>query len=115
MKILYIFSLIILIALPARSQMRTPALVSTEPTSNKVLKFYPNPATTQITFNFNADVDKNLSFQVYNFIGKKVYDVPSISPVTQINVNDFYRGLYIFQIRDKTGKIVDSGKFQVSH
>ena len=28
--------------------------------------------------------------------------------------NDFYRGIYIFQLKDKNGKVVDSGKFQVS-
>lgn len=114
MKIFYIFSLLLLTGLPARSQMRTPALVSTEPVSSKVLKFYPNPATTQITFTFHADVDKSLSFQIFNFIGKKVYEVQSITPVTNVNLNDFYRGVYIFQIRDKTGKIIDSGKFQKS-
>ncbi|MBE7173565.1 MAG: T9SS type A sorting domain-containing protein [Williamsia sp.] len=112
MKIFYIFSFILLIALPAWSQERIPAV--TEPATAKVLKFYPNPATTQITFTFNADVDRNLSFQIFNFIGKKVYEVQSVTPITNVNLNDFYRGIYIFQLRDKTGKIVDSGKFQKS-
>ena len=112
MKFFYIFSFILLIALTASSQSRIPAL--TEPASNKVLKFYPNPATTQITFDFGADVDKSLSFQIYNFIGKKVYETGNLTPSTNINVNDFYRGVYIFLLRDKTGKILGSGKFQVS-
>lgn len=113
MKIFYIFSFILMIALPARSQSRIPALV--EPGLDKVLKFYPNPATTQITFTFNNNIDQNLSFQIFNFIGKKVYEAPSLLPTTQVNVNDFYRGVYIFQVRDKSGKILDSGKFQVFH
>ena len=112
MKIFYIFSFLLLITLTARSQARVPAL--NEPTSVKVLKFYPNPASTQITFNFSADVDKNLSFQIYNFIGKKVYETQSLTPETRVDVNDLYRGVYIFQLRDKTGKVLDSGKFQVA-
>ena len=39
----------------------------------------------------------------------------NISPKTIVNVNDFYRGVYIFQLRDKSGKVIDSGKFQVAH
>jgi hypothetical protein len=32
-----------------------------------------------------------------------------------ISLDDSYlRGLYIYQLRDQTGRIVDSGKFQVS-
>ena len=30
-----------------------------------------------------------------------------------INLNEYQRGLYIYQIKDRTGRIVDSGKFQV--
>jgi hypothetical protein len=31
-----------------------------------------------------------------------------------INLSDFPRGVYVYQLRDKTGRIVESGKFQVS-
>ena len=27
--------------------------------------------------------------------------------------NDFYRGIYVFQLRDKDGKLIESGKFQI--
>ncbi len=30
-----------------------------------------------------------------------------------ISLTDYYRGLYIFQLRDKQGNIIESGKFQV--
>ena len=80
----------------------------------RIVKFYPNPATTFITFDFQKEFDKNYTFQIFNFLGKKVYDVSNVTPKTIVNLNDFYRGVYIFQIRDKSGKIVDSGRFQVS-
>ncbi len=28
--------------------------------------------------------------------------------------NDFYRGIYIYQVQDKTGRILETGKFQVN-
>jgi hypothetical protein len=31
-----------------------------------------------------------------------------------INLTDFSRGIYIYQIRDKSGRMLDSGKFQVA-
>lgn len=109
MKILYIMSLIFLFAIEAKSQS---AIASAS--DLKTIKLYPNPATTQITFSFENGYDKNYSFQIFNFIGKKVYDVPSLTPKMMVDLTQFYRGVYIFQLRDKGGRIVESGKFQVA-
>jgi len=79
----------------------------------KVLKFYPNPAVSVINFEFQKAFDKGFVLQVYNFIGKKVSEVSNVSAKTSIPLTDFYRGVYIFQLRDKTGRIVESGKFQI--
>jgi hypothetical protein len=112
MKIFYIVSIILLTTLQSKSQTNRPA--SQEPVA-RVIKFYPNPAISQITFDFEQNLDKSYSFQVYNFVGKKVLDVPAVTQRTVVNVTDFYRGVYIFQLRDKTGRMIESGKFQVSH
>ncbi len=42
-----------------------------------------------------------------------MFDVKSVTPKINIDLTDFYRGVYIYQLRDRTGKIIDSGKFQV--
>jgi hypothetical protein len=47
-------------------------------------------------------------------VGKKVLELNNIGPKTIVDLTDFYRGIYIFQLRDKNGKVIDSGKFQVS-
>jgi hypothetical protein len=79
------------------------------------IRFYPNPATTQITFDFQGSYDKSYSFQIYSFIGKKVFDLPSLSSSkTTVDLTDFFRGVYIFQLKDKNGKIAESGRFQVN-
>jgi hypothetical protein len=111
MRILYILSFIVLFAGAVQAQDRPGDRQTPEA---KVVKFYPNPATSFITFDFQNNYDKNYSFQIFNFLGKKVYELATVSPKTIVNLNDFYRGVYIFQIRDKNGKIIESGQFQVA-
>ena len=79
-----------------------------------MVNFYPNPATSVINFDFQRGVDKTYSLQIFNFMGKKVYEVKTIAPRMNINLDEFYRGIYIFQLRDKNGSILESGKFQVN-
>lgn len=79
----------------------------------KTIKFFPNPAISKITFTFDRSYEKNSTFQIFNFIGKKVLDLPSVMPTTVVDLSEFYRGVYIFQLRDKGGKILEAGKFQV--
>lgn len=47
-------------------------------------------------------------------MGKKAYELKSTPPRFSIDLNDFFRGIYIFQLRDKSGRIIESGKFQVN-
>jgi hypothetical protein len=79
-----------------------------------IIKFYPNPATSIINFDFQKDYDRSYSFQIYSFVGKKVLELNNLAPKTIVNLNDFYRGIYIFQLRDRNGKVIESGKFQVA-
>jgi hypothetical protein len=79
-----------------------------------ILRFYPNPATSVITFDFQKAYYKGYSLQIYNFLGRKMYEQMNLPDHTTINLTDFTRGVYIYQLRDKTGNIVETGKFQVS-
>lgn len=82
-------------------------------TQAKLIKFYPNPATSVINFDFTHGYDKSYSLLIFNFMGKQVYDLKNITPRMNISLQEFYRGIYIFQLRDKNGTIVETGKFQV--
>src|SRR5687768_2331477 len=108
MRIFYILSFLFLAITNLQAQERSPDRQGPEA---RIVRFYPNPATSIITFDFQNNYDKSYSFQIYNFLGKKVYDAPNVTPKTVVSLNDFYRGVYIFQIRDKSGKIIDSGRF----
>lgn len=80
----------------------------------RVIKFYPNPAVSFISFEFQKAIDKGFTLQIFNFLGKKVFEKSMLSQKNDISLTEFYRGVYIFQLRDKAGKIIESGKFQVA-
>jgi Secretion system C-terminal sorting domain len=111
MKFLYTIFFTLLITYTASSQARLPEQTAT--IQQAAIKFFPNPAITQITFDLQKGVDKSHIFQVFNFIGKKIYEQQASEKIV-LPLNDFFRGVYIFQLRDKTGKVIEAGKFQVS-
>ena len=106
--------LFIVLGLCAEAQLPKPNVPASSEFHEKVLRFYPNPAVSSINFEFQKTIDKGYTLQVYNFVGKKVYEIASVGQKTNIPLSDFYRGVYIFQLRDKTGRIIESGKFQVA-
>ena len=79
------------------------------------VKCYPNPAVSYVNFELPKDyILKNYSLGVYSFTGKKMFESPvSTSKITLNFSDDYFRGIYIFQLRDKTGRIIETGKFQV--
>lgn len=80
-----------------------------------ILRFYPNPATTVITFNFEKAYDKGYSLQIYNAVlGSKMTEQTNIPDRFTLDLSNYTRGVYVYQLRDKAGKLVETGKFQVS-
>jgi len=100
--------------------MTVSGVVYADKTSNnfypqtKIVKCYPNPAVSVINFEFASDVDKNYVLQIYSFTGKKMTEISlSANKITVTLNNDYYRGIYIYHLQDKSGRIIESGKFQV--
>lgn len=83
------------------------------PANRKIVRFYPNPATSFIHFEFQKIPQQGTTFQVYNFLGKKVMETQRFAPQTQLDLTNFTRGVYIFQLTDPHGRVMESGKFQV--
>jgi hypothetical protein len=112
MRIFYILlSFILLSTTQAKSQARGPL---PEPEHKVVKKFYPNPAVSYIIFELEKEPNQTYTLQVYSFLGKMVKDVPDIVDRYTVNVSDLTRGLYTFQLKDQSGRITDSGIFQVN-
>ncbi len=82
----------------------------------KIVKCYPNPAISFINFEFPADaISKDYFLSVYSFTGKKMYEsTVANTKLTLAFTNEFYRGIYVYQFTDKGGKILETGKFQVT-
>jgi hypothetical protein len=111
MRILYLLCLSFIVTITATAQSSN---LTGRETNARIIRFYPNPAISQINFDFVKGYEANYTFQVYSFLGKKVVDIPNVSSKTTINLSDYTRGIYIFQLRDRNGKVLESGKFQVS-
>jgi hypothetical protein len=102
-----------LIAISSQGQSSrniTPGSVTTD----RIIKLYPNPATTYITFDLQKGYEKGMSVQVYSFLGKKMHEIPNAPQKTIVDLSDFNRGLYMYHLLDATGKVIESGKFQVT-
>jgi hypothetical protein len=85
------------------------------PSTSKVLRFFPNPATTVINFEFDKSVESTSLIAIYSFYGKKMSEQRLSSNKVSFILDDHYtRGLYVFQLRDQAGRLIESGKFQVS-
>ena len=107
-KLLLLFFIVITTNL-VQGQSQTGGVVA------PIVRFYPNPATSFITFDFQKSFAPGYSIQIFNFPqGKKVYEGKNMEQRTVINLTEFNRGVYIYQLRDRTGRMVESGKFQFS-
>lgn len=111
-RILPILSFVLLLAIGSNGQeSRTPSPDSQE---KLVLKTYPNPAQSYITFDLQNNNQKGLTLVVYNFLGKKMSENQNVSEKTTLTLTDFTRGIYIYHLTNQGGKVVFTGKFQVS-
>ncbi len=111
-RILFILSIFLLTTSAALAQTARTSSVANN--GVKAVRFYPNPATSFITFEFQSSVNlSNYNFRIYNFIGKKIVEINNVTPRTIVNLNEYFRGVYIFQLSDRKGQIIESGKFQV--
>ena len=81
--------------------------------TEKIVKFYPNPAINFINFEFTKEYDNSYSLIIFNFLGKKIEELKVNDIKMTVSVADFYRGVYIFQLQDNHGNIIEAGKFQV--
>ncbi|MGH2552310.1 MAG: T9SS type A sorting domain-containing protein [Chitinophagaceae bacterium] len=111
-RILPILSFILLIATQSQSQSlrSTPQAIG----ADRIVKLYPNPATTYITFDLQKGYEKGFSIQVYSFLGKKMYEGQNVPAKVTLDLAEFNRGLYMYHLIDLSGKVIESGKFQVT-
>ena len=84
------------------------------PDAQAKVRTYPNPAQSYITIDLQNSFQKGLTIVVYSFLGKKMYESQNVTEKTTLTLNDYNRGIYVYHITDQTGKVLFTGKFQVS-
>ena len=92
----------------------SPSMVNQINTRTTGISIYPNPATSYITFDLQKNYEKGLTIVVFNFLGKKITERQSVNEKTQLSLTDYARGTYIYHLVDQSGKVIDTGKFQVA-
>lgn len=82
--------------------------------NGEIVKCYPNPAVSYINFSLDNEY-ANIQYRliIYNFTGKKMHDKNLSGPISKIDLSNFYRGMYIYQLLDLNGNVITNGKFQV--
>lgn len=83
-------------------------------TADPIVRLYPNPATSFVNLDLNKAANRGYSIQVYSFLGRKMYEATNVNQRITLNLTDYNRGVYVYQLRDHSGKLVETGKFQVS-
>ena len=74
---------------------------------------YPNPARSFLHIQYQSSITPPSILLIYNFLGKKQFELMNPNSNVYIDLTDFSRGIYIFQFRDKNGRILETGKIQV--
>jgi hypothetical protein len=109
-QIFYILVFIIGLNFTSAAQNKVNTPIDGSPRS---IKLYPIPATTVINFDFISGYDRSLSFEIYNFTGKKVYTLKNPPQKIILQLNAFSRGFYYYQLRDKNGRLIETVRFLV--
>ncbi len=109
-KIIVITSLIFIVitGFAQKSTVRDNSSIS------KLVQFFPNPASASINFEFKYTIERGSVIQFYSFLGRKTASLPITGNRMQVSLSDFITGIYIFQVRDASGRLVESNKFQVA-
>ncbi len=67
---------------------------------------YPNPTNGDFTINFETEPDEQISLEIYNLFGERIYISKDVSPATSfvktISLNDQHSGIYFVR---ETGKL----------
>ena len=109
-KLVYILIYIIGLTFTSFAQNR---IAGSGDQAAKLIKVYPIPATTVVNFSFQQGYDKSYTFQIYNFVGIKIYEIKNVPQQISLPLTEFFRGVYFYRLMDRYGKFIESQRFQV--
>ena len=113
MKTAACISLALMLGLTSMGQTQEKERPVGKAATTRIVRFYPNPASEAIHFESRQTSQQPLQLRIFNFLGRKLVEVRRVTNPTRIDLANFGRGLYLFQVVDARGQIIESGKFQV--
>lgn len=94
------------------AQLDPTALYVSELQTGSDVAVFPNPANTELTFQF-GDADESRSVVIYNSAGQVVEVYPAKQNVLLISTTEFVEGFYFFKCTGE--KFASKGKFVITH
>lgn len=76
------------------------------------VKVYPNPVSDVL--NFNIDYNKSASVNITDITGRSVETVNFELNNARVDVRNFNKGIYFYQITNSNGEVIKGGKFTVN-
>jgi hypothetical protein len=79
-------------------------------TNGDYIKVYPNPVISLMQVDYKLGMQRELTLKVYDMSGREVLEQKKLKSGDQVNMSRLLRGIYQYQLLDKTGKLLMAGK-----
>jgi hypothetical protein len=63
---------------------------------------------------YKLGMQRELTLKVYDMSGREVLERKQLKSGDQVNMSGLIRGIYHYQLLDKVGKLISSGKIMTS-
>lgn len=75
------------------------------------IQLYPNPSSEKIKITINPNIyQEDSEIEIFNMFGELVHQSILTNPVSEINIQDFSKGMYFYYLKNKAQQI-SKGKF----
>lgn len=78
----------------------------------ETLNLYPNPVSDILFYEVESK-EENITLQITNNLGQVILNKPVNSGQNSLNVAAFTSGIYLVQVKEKSGIIIDQKKIIV--
>jgi hypothetical protein len=74
------------------------------------IKVYPNPVISLMQVDYKLGMQRELTLKIYDMSGREVLEQKKVKSGDQVNMSRLLRGIYQYQLIDKTGKLLMADK-----
>jgi hypothetical protein len=74
------------------------------------VRTYPNPVISLMKVEYKLGMQRELTLKVYDMSGRVVLEQKKVKSGDQVNMSRLLRGIYQYQLLDKTGKLLIADK-----